>query len=162
MKEYLTPNRIANKLRMIRTNPTYQFCSFLIVEGDTDGKFFQKLINREKCQVTISHNKANAKTILQILEEESFLGILAIVDADFEALEGRLPASPNILFTDTHDLETMILQSPALEKFLWSLHLMKNVQQLRQNLKKSYALSCLNAANTLVIYVGYPCEKTYH
>ncbi len=118
MKEYLTPNRIANKLRMIRTNPTYQFCSFLIVEGDTDGKFFQKLINREKCQVTISHNKANAKTILQILEEESFLGILAIVDADFEALEGRLPASPNILFTDTHDLETMILQSPALEKIL--------------------------------------------
>jgi hypothetical protein len=118
MKEYLTPNRIANKLRMIRTNPTYQFCSFLIVEGSTDEKFFQKLINREKCQIIIAHNKTNAKSILQILEEESFLGILAIVDADFEILEGRLPASPNVLFTDTHDLETMILQSPALEKIL--------------------------------------------
>jgi hypothetical protein len=29
-----------------------------------------------------------------------------------------LPTSPNLLFTDTHDLETMILHSPALEQVL--------------------------------------------
>jgi len=43
---------------------------------------------------------------------------LAIVDADFDILEGSVPLSPNLLFTDTHDLETMLLKSPALEKVL--------------------------------------------
>jgi hypothetical protein len=118
MKEYLTPDRIANQLRMIRVNPAYQFCSFLIVEGSTDEKFYKQLVNNEKCQIIIAHLKDNARNVLLILEKDRFLGVLAIVDADFEVLEGSLPASPDLLFTDTHDLETMILRSPALEKVL--------------------------------------------
>jgi len=44
--------------------------------------------------------------------------VLAIVDADFDWLVEKATASPNLLFTDTHDLETMILQSLAFEKLL--------------------------------------------
>ena len=36
----------------------------------------------------------------------------------FDILEGTVPLSQNLLFTDTHDLETMLLNSPALEKVL--------------------------------------------
>lgn len=55
---------------------------------------------------------------MSILEKDAFLGVLAIVDADFDILESKLPESKNVLFTDAHDLETMIMKSFALEKVL--------------------------------------------
>jgi hypothetical protein len=55
---------------------------------------------------------------LTILDTTNLRGVLAIVDADFDRLSEKAFASPNLLFTDTHDLETMILQSPAFEKLL--------------------------------------------
>ncbi len=54
---------------------------------------------------------------MEILNKENFQRILAIVDADFERLE-CLPNVPNLILTDTHDLETMLIQSPALDKVL--------------------------------------------
>ncbi|MCK9440444.1 MAG: DUF4435 domain-containing protein [Methanothrix sp.] len=48
-------------------------------------------------------------------------GILAIVDADFWNLEKTSIESSNILSTDTHDLETMILRSGSLDKVVKEL-----------------------------------------
>ncbi len=66
----------------------------------------------------VAHNRENAVQVLMILEGDNFVGALAIVDADFDLLEGKVLTSRNIFLTDTHDLETMILRSPALEKLL--------------------------------------------
>lgn len=114
----LTPERYANVIRMTRGHPKSRFISFLIVEGYTDKKIYKNHIDKYKCEIIVANNKDNALKILSILENDSFLGILAIVDADFDILEDKLPVSPNLFFTDTHDLETMILRSPALEKVL--------------------------------------------
>jgi hypothetical protein len=46
---------------------------------------------------------------------------LGIVDADFEVLEQRPPPSQNLLVTDAHDAECMMLASPALEHVLREL-----------------------------------------
>jgi cellulose synthase/poly-beta-1,6-N-acetylglucosamine synthase-like glycosyltransferase len=55
---------------------------------------------------------------IKILDNDKFTGVLAVVDADFDRLENNLPESPNILLTDDHDLEVMILKTPALEKVI--------------------------------------------
>lgn len=115
MKEFLTPATIANRVRMLRSQ---HLGAFLIVEGDTDARVYRHFISAFHCQIVIAHNRDNAVKTLAILEAEQFAGMLAIVDADFERLENRQPDSHNFCFTDTHDLETMICQSPALEKVL--------------------------------------------
>lgn len=115
MREYLTPDRVANKIRLMRTQ--YQG-TFLITEGETDARVWKNLVNLSQCFVENATNKEKAIAALDILEQDNFSGVLAVVDADFDRLEGTQSHTPNLLMTDTHDLETMLLQSPALEKVL--------------------------------------------
>ena len=116
MRNYITAQGIANDIRMTRSQFTG---SFMIVEGETaDLRVYRRFISPEFCQIIPAHGKENAIQSLEILEDEGFAGIFAIVDADFWRIEGVEPLSVNIFITDSHDLETMILKSPALEKLL--------------------------------------------
>ena len=112
------PQGIANKIIATRKYPGNASLAFLIVEGETDRRFYMRFIDKNQCQITNAFNKSAALQVLSILEKELFSGSLAIVDADFDVLTGKLPTSQNVLLTDTHDLETMIIQSPAFEKVL--------------------------------------------
>ncbi len=115
MREYLTGNRIANEVRMMRSQ--YQD-SFLIVEGSTDKLLYNNFCDSAKCKIKVANNKDNALNALNILQNDDFKGVLAIVDADFSRLDKPIEDNPDLLFTDTHDLETMLLKSPALDKVL--------------------------------------------
>ncbi|MEA5518371.1 DUF4435 domain-containing protein [Limnoraphis robusta] len=144
MREFITPERTANKIRLMRT----QFQgSFLLVEGDSDARFYKNLVNPEKCKINIAQGKNNLIQVLDILEGEQFLGVLAIIDADFDRLENNLPTQTNILLTDSHDLETMLLQSPALEKVLGEFGSEDKIYKLNQDIR-----SILLAGG---VYIGY-------
>ncbi len=132
MKAQLLPERIANDIRMARF-ARHQGKSFLLVEGETDDSFYQRYVDKENCVIEVTHNKTNLLSVLDILEKANVSGILAIVDADFDILEGRQPASPNLLFTDTHDLETMMLKSPAFEKVLREFGSKQKISKLTQD-----------------------------
>jgi Protein of unknown function (DUF4435) len=116
VQELITPASLANRVRQRRT--THQG-SFLIVEGASDAKFYGQLIDKACCQLLPpAQNRDKAIAALKILQQSSIEGVVAIVDKDFDELNGTLPDLPNLFFTDTHDLETMLLKSPALEKLL--------------------------------------------
>ena len=130
------PDDIANEIILTRDDPSKQFLSFLIVEGDTDRNFYKRLTDTNKCQITIAYSKFTALGVLSILEKEAIPGILVIIDADFDILEGKSPHSPNALFTDTHDLETMIMKSPALEKVLGEFGSEKKINEITESAKR--------------------------
>jgi len=119
MKENLTPERDAGSIRLRRSIFSG---TFLLVEGYTDKTFYERFVDKSKCE-SISYSDRNpskfwAIAVLSILEKQNIQGILAIVDADFDHLESPSYISPNLLRTDTHDLETMLLNSPALDKVI--------------------------------------------
>jgi hypothetical protein len=118
VKEFITPNYYANELRQRRS---LHKGVFLIVEGDSDSRFYRQLIDTEKCQLVIARNRDMAISVLKILQQDPSEDVVAIVDKDFDELNGILPDRPNLFFTDTHDLEMMLLKSPALEKLLGEL-----------------------------------------
>lgn len=118
MREHLRGVGIANRIRLARDAHAG---AFLIVEGEDDKRLFQQFIDRAACKIQIAHGKPNLLEALKILEEDGFRGVLAIADADFSRLDHLLLHSPNLLWTDTHDLETMLLRSPALERLLVEL-----------------------------------------
>lgn len=120
MREYLSEDREANAIRLQRS--TFSG-TFLLVEGSSDRVFYERFVEQLVCRVVPISGKPSSKlrviAVLRILEEDSnFQGILAIVDADFDRLATPLYRSSNILYTDTHDLESMLIASPALDKIL--------------------------------------------
>lgn len=117
MREYIkqNPNRWADQIRLRRD----AFAGvFLVVEGHSDKLVYSNFVNSKTCEFVISDGKEQALNTIKILDNDKFTGVLAVVDADFDCLENNLPESPNILLTDDHDLEMMMLKTPALEKII--------------------------------------------
>jgi Protein of unknown function (DUF4435) len=119
VRELLTVDRAANQIRMRRS--TF-FGVFLLVEGSSDKVFYERFVDKTVYQFIFMEEgrsrKSQVITVLGILEDSSVPGVLAIVDADLDRLEPSQYNSPNLLRTDTHDLETMLIDSPALDKVI--------------------------------------------
>ncbi|MBF0336949.1 MAG: DUF4435 domain-containing protein [Nitrospirae bacterium] len=116
MKDIIEPHRVANSIRMTRTSGYGG--SFFIVEGETDVRLYGDFINASSCRILSGYGREKVIKILEILETGKFHGILAVVDADYWRLDNYVITSKNLLMTDTHDIETMILQSAAFDKFI--------------------------------------------
>lgn len=115
MKKYLTADDIANSARMMRTQYSG---SIMIIEGSTDMRLYKRFVDDSKCRLIPANGKENAIKVVEILERSDFEGILTIVDADFWRLDGVDFEQRNVLVTDTHDLETMLIASEALDRLL--------------------------------------------
>jgi hypothetical protein len=115
MRQYVDAYSVANTVRMNRSQ-----CkgAVVIVEGSSDVRVYRRFFDEDTCLVLPALGKANATGALKMLDEGGVIGILVIIDSDFWKLDGIESGNPNLLTTDTHDLETMILSSPALEKVL--------------------------------------------
>jgi hypothetical protein len=117
MIEEITPGSVASEVRLLRDDARYEG-AFLFVEGGTDASLLSNYVIKDNCLIRMVKNRTNVLKLISILESEGYSGFLAIVDADFWHLEGKLPPSPNVFITDTHDIETMIFSSPAFDKLL--------------------------------------------
>jgi hypothetical protein len=106
---------LANDIRMTRQVDAR---AVLVVEGDTDERFFAGIVDDLRCRIEVAQGRDKALFAFTELYRGGFAGVLFIVDADFDILDGRHPLPFGILFTDTHDLESMLLASPALDKLL--------------------------------------------
>ncbi len=116
MKEFLNGYSFSNEIRMLRS--VFKG-TILLVEGDSDARVYKRFVEKPNCEVKPGHSKINVLDALKLLESAKIEGILAIVDADYWRIEGKEIASGNLFLTDSHDLETMILNHPEiLEKII--------------------------------------------
>jgi len=116
-----------NTARMMRTQDTG---TILIVEGSTDARVYGRLVSETECRLIPATGKDKAIRALELLEDGGVDGVLTIVDADFRRLDGIEPGSSNLLLTDSHDLETMILCSDALDNVLSEFGSAKKITEL--------------------------------
>ncbi len=115
LQHHIDGNTIASDIRMSRK--THKG-SFLIVEGDTDSRFYSQFIECSNCSIIIGIKDANVIQALNVLEKSGFDGVLGIIDTDYRKLENEKLDVINIVMTDTHDLETMIIKSPGFDGLL--------------------------------------------
>jgi hypothetical protein len=106
--------------------------SFLILEGDDDSKFWTSRIAVGLCELVDGNGKPNVERALERLDRRRFQGALGIVDDDFDSLQGRPRPSRNLIATDAHDLECLLLRSPALERVLAEQGSRKKIQRFEQ------------------------------
>jgi hypothetical protein len=102
---------IANEIRLSRT--VRKKASALLVEGAKDVRVFRNLIDESLCDVVPTEGKRNAYDALNDLRKSKQAGVLVVVDADFSRVDGQLTLDPDVVVSDEHDLESMLLKSPA-------------------------------------------------
>ena len=80
-----------------------------VVEGKDDVDFYASFLKTDSVCIYPDGNCAKHLVILNALNGNYGGRILAVKDADFDRLEGRSIPFKNLLLTDAHDLEGMIL-----------------------------------------------------
>ncbi|WP_264564228.1 DUF4435 domain-containing protein [Flavobacterium sp. N3904] len=114
MREHLTPDRIANSiLQKSRFKGTY-----LIVEGNSDYTLYRKFTDQEFCEIEIAFGNCNVIQVIEELQQRGFTDALGLIDSDFRRLDDDLPQNKNVIMSDDHDIEVMIIKSNALDTIL--------------------------------------------
>ena len=108
----------ANAIRMKRSH--HRGC-FLIVEGRDDRLFFQKFVDSDACSVQVARGKPNVVDVVRRLEQGRFPGIVGVIDADLDHIEGHYWNSSNLIVLETYDLEALLIKSEALDRVLVEL-----------------------------------------
>ncbi|MEA5479416.1 DUF4435 domain-containing protein [Pseudanabaena galeata UHCC 0370] len=136
MREYLTVDRDANAIRLRREAFSG---TFLLVEGSSDKSFYERFTDRVTCVLVVISGKPSNKDrvieVLNVLQKSDFHGVLAIVDADFDCLEGFVNNNTNLFRTDLHDLETMLISSPALDKVITEFGSEEKITKFGQDIR---------------------------
>lgn len=128
--DFIDENSVVTEILMMRT--TYAG-SFLLIEGVDDSKFWKKHISNEKCSIIICGGKKHVTTaITKLSENNKIAGVLGIVDDDFDSLEGKTLNLPNLITTETHDLECLLLRSRAFDKVLIEYANDKEIKKLEE------------------------------
>jgi hypothetical protein len=116
VRRVIDAHSVANTVRMART--VRRHASALLVEGSKDVRVYRNFANEQACEVVPAEGRKTALGALALLRKSGEKGVLVIVDADFSVLFGTQINDPDVIVTDGHDLECMLLQSPALTKLL--------------------------------------------
>lgn len=116
MRSLVDAYSIANTVRMSRT--VRKGASALLVEGSKDVRVFANLIDDANCDIVATDGKSNAVAALNQLRRSGHTGVLVVLDSDFSKLDGQGIIDPDVISTDLHDFEAMMLKSPAPEKVL--------------------------------------------
>jgi Protein of unknown function (DUF4435) len=104
---------LANTVRLMRVG--YEG-AILLVEGPSDARVYGRMVEAPLCRVVPGYGKERTLEALEILIRDRVPGVAGVVDADFARILGGSPASANIFVTDAHDLEMVMIASPAFEK----------------------------------------------
>jgi hypothetical protein len=102
--------------------------TFCLVEGDHDVRLFNRFFDVLNCRA-ISSNGLSVVGIVQRLNSTNTAGVLGIIDADFKHLSNEKSPANNILLTDFHDIEIMILDSTAFKRYLTEFGSAGKIQQ---------------------------------
>lgn len=105
----------ANAIRMKRSH--HNGC-FLIVEGRDDRLFFEQVVDLDACSIQVAQGKPNVIDVICILDADRFSGVVGVVDADLDHVEGHYWSSRNIIMIETYDLEALLIKSTALDRVL--------------------------------------------
>ena len=113
LRDEVNIETIRNEIAMDSTHTEIN----IIVEGATDAKLFEDFTDEDKCTIYQVKNRENVINLMQQLADINKNGYtIGIVDDDQNRLLGIEALPPNTLYTDTHDIETMIFWSAAFPK----------------------------------------------
>lgn len=145
MREFISPDSIAVTVRMLRS--TFHG-TFLLVEGDVDARFMRRFVDQTVCHVQSCLNRSNVIRIAAMLDKD-FLGHLGMIDRDHSDMLNEEISSQNIVMMSENDLELMLFQSDALERFIAEYASADKVNGLENEKRRSLRDIILDSAGII-------------
>lgn len=93
-------------------------------------------ISLSTCKIEVARGKQNVCEVIDILDEDNFDGVLGLIDADFDRIEGSLERSHNFIMPECHDLDMMLVSSTALDRILTEFGSRKKLEKLQEDVLK--------------------------
>jgi Protein of unknown function (DUF4435) len=110
-KSDYTPSDKLTELRLDMSHPKSKGIVFILLEGDSDVRFYRKFFRQDTCKLEeVPGGNIKLEEILSALNKV-FTLIIGIRDADFLHLEAQKTTIPNLFLTDYHDLEIILINS---------------------------------------------------
>jgi hypothetical protein len=117
LSQYKGPGDVVAEIKMLRN--TDQYRSFLIVEGPDDQRLFKHHTDPDACELVMANGKTALLEVIRRLNAQTFQGALGVTDNDCDSLDGRARDGDNLIaLSEARDLDTWLIWSPALDKFL--------------------------------------------
>ena len=104
--------------------------AILILEGVDDRKLLSRFIDEKVCEIVISYGKQFSVEGLRKARTHGVVGVVAIVDRDYDDHLGVSIVDQDIIVTDDHDVEMMLVMSPAFDRVLGELASREKVKSL--------------------------------
>jgi hypothetical protein len=110
---------IVNSVLIYLSAPATSSQTAVLVEGPDDARIYRKFLNQNMTRIFVCIGKGDLqKALLNILIKIRYA--IGIRDADFSHLEDVKPESPNLFFTDYHDIEMTMLHFEEVRRTLFS------------------------------------------
>ena len=93
----------------------------IVVEGEDDEKALKNFFNLQTVEFTCASNFLKVKDAIQIVSTDNQLKdcVIGIKDADFDHINQIKNNIANLMITDTHDMETLMLTPKVCECICW-------------------------------------------
>jgi hypothetical protein len=104
---------LVSEMVMRRTKKSH--LAALIVEGISDRKFYERLIEVGSCDVLPAGDRKKVIETIARAEQSRLKGFVGIIDGDTDHFIGRSSPHKATFRTDLTDAEAMMFRSPALE-----------------------------------------------
>ncbi|MEZ8414262.1 DUF4435 domain-containing protein [Vibrio splendidus] len=151
MKQHLTPEIKIGEIRLLFNNPAFRNKKICLVEGDSDLKLFGKVAKSNDLCYEPTNGRKELINVMTSISSDYSDKLFAICDADFNRLNNICLSNHNILMTDYHDSEMLILHSKAIHGFI-DEHVSKEfIEQSKEVLLRA----CLETAYQIGILRWY-------
>ncbi len=128
--------------------------AFLLLEGGTDIKRFQRFIDQTHCSTINAYGKNNAITAIELLHEDGHSQCLAMIDADFDRILNTIRDHDGLIWSQTHDVDLDTATTKMFERYIdevgdkTKIEILGGVRQLLQRVMNSIKpLTALRFAN---------------
>lgn len=122
---------------MLLKHPSYADKAIIIVEGGSDIRLFRSLLNSEKFKIESAEGKVELSEIINDLQSDYENRLVGLRDADHDRILCTEPEAENIIITDLHDAEMMMLSSPSLDNFVNEYAVNENHDVILSELRNS-------------------------
>ena len=118
--EATDPPSIVETIRQNIQHPNHRDV-IIVVEGEDDEKALKKFFNMQAVEFLCTGNCLKVKNSMCIVSTDEQLKdcVIGIKDADFDHINKISHNIANLMLTDTHDMETMMLTSKVCQCICW-------------------------------------------
>jgi len=107
-----TPEEIAGEVKMLRTQWPGMIA---LVEGTSDVRLYERLLDANAWRILPTLGWERLLSALSLLLAHGMKRVAGIADRNHRFVMGRAEYHPNLFYTDFHDAEIMMIESPAFD-----------------------------------------------